>query len=277
MQSARAHLSLATPPRPFAPLRTKKGGNGNHETGPEVGPYAFDYHEFLYRLAPGQAFLAQASNSTSVRWYSFFVEGTAAFFMLDADAWIYPAVYGLVQGQWEWLAAQLPLVDRKRYPWLVVVPHRAMYCTKTDDGECNSEAEALRYGQLGLFWGLEQLLVQHGVDLVFAGHHHSYQRLAGLAGSGPAPGGAGNLTIAVPCPPGDVPVYKGGVAPVYIDIGTGGAGYSTNIITPQPEWACVVQFWHGFGRLTIHNGSALQWAFVNDADGSVADEAWIMK
>ena len=43
-----------------------------------------------------QRFALKASNSTSVRWYSFFVEGTAAFFMLDADAWIYPAVYGLV-------------------------------------------------------------------------------------------------------------------------------------------------------------------------------------
>jgi hypothetical protein len=115
-----------------SPLSLSLSSCRNHETGPESGPYAFDYHEYIDRLAPGQAFLARASNSTSVRWYSFFVEGTAAFFMLDADAWIYPEVYGLVQGQWEWLAAQLPLVNRTRYPWLIVVPHRAMYCIPSD-------------------------------------------------------------------------------------------------------------------------------------------------
>ena len=81
----------------------------------------------------------------------------------------------------------------------------------------------------------------------------------------------------MPCPAGAVPVYKGAVAPVYFDIGTGGAGYSTNIIDPQPDWACVVEFWHGFARITVHNASALHWQFVNNLDGEVADEAWIVK
>lgn len=170
----------------------------------------------------------------------------------------------------------LASVDRSVTPWVIVGTHRPLAISSTNDspgGGDTTVAAVLRNNMAPLFANAGG----SPVDLVFAGHHHSYQRLAGLAGSGPAPGGAGNLTIAVPCPPGEVPVYKGGVAPVYIDIGTGGAGYSTNIITPQPEWACVVQFWHGYGRLTIHNASALQWAFVNDADGSVADEAWIMK
>ena len=85
------------------------------------------------------------------------------------------------------------------------------------------------------------------------------------------------MTIAVPCPPGPAHIYAGGVAPVYLDIGTGGAGFRTNIIVPQPEWACVVQLWHGYSRVTAHNASALQLTFINDIDGSIGDDAWIVK
>ena len=91
--------------------------------------------------------------------------------MLDADAWIYPEVYSLVQRQWEWLAAQLPLVNRSEYPWLLVVPHRALYCTKVaDDGECNSEAEALRYGGWLHQWiDIYDVTPQQGFDALAIG------------------------------------------------------------------------------------------------------------
>lgn len=50
---------------------------------------------------------------------------------------------------------------------------RALYCHKTLDRECNSEAKALREGILHVggveLWGLEPLLHQYGVDMVFAG------------------------------------------------------------------------------------------------------------
>ena len=167
-------------------------------------------------------------------------------------------------------------VDRSVTPWVIVGTHRPVVISSTNDapgGGDTTVAATLRNNMAPLFLNAGG----SPVDLVLAGHHHSYQRHAGLTGSGPAPGGAGNLTIAVPCPTGDVAVYKGGVAPVYMDIGTGGAGYSTNIITPQPEWACVVQFWHGFARVTAHNASALHWQFIDDASGDVADEAWIVK
>jgi hypothetical protein len=86
------------------------------------------------------------------------------------------------------------------------------------------------------------------------------------------------LTIAVPCPTGPgVPIYKGGIAPVYFDIGTGGAGFSLNVIFPQPEWACIVEWWHGFARITAENSSALHWEFISDLDGTISDEAWIVK
>ena len=159
-------------------------------------------------------------------------------------------------------------VNRSETPWVVVGTHRPLVISSTNDapdGGDTTVAAALRENMGPLFADAGGA----PVDIVLAGHHHSYQRLAGLVG---------NLSIAVPCPAGPgVAVYAGGVAPIYLDVGTGGAGFSTNIIVPQPQWACVVQFWHGYGRLTAHNASALHFEFVNDADGSVADEAWVIK
>jgi hypothetical protein len=60
-------------------------------------------------------------------------------------------------------------------------------------------------------------------------------------------------------------------------VGTAGAGYSTNIMTPPPPYTEFTSFTHGFARITLHNASALQWQFVNDADGSILDTMWILK
>ena len=138
-------------------------GNGNHETGPD-----YKYLEFVSRLGAPQSALAAASGSPSPRYLSWSV-GPVFFFSIDADAWIYPLVYELAQPQWLWLNATLAAVDRAATPWVVGFSHRAMYCTKTTDGECNSEAQTLRYGFLEQFWGLEALLLQYSVDFVFAG------------------------------------------------------------------------------------------------------------
>jgi len=171
----------------------------------------------------------------------------------------------------------LASVNRSITPWVIVGTHRPIVISSTNDapdGGDTTVAAVLRNNMAPLFANAGG----EPVDIVLAGHHHSYQRHAGLTGSGPAPGGVGNLTIAVPCPTGPgVPIYKGGIAPVYFDIGTGGAGFSLNIIFPQPEWACLVEWWHGFGRITAENSSALHWEFINDLDGSISDEAWIIK
>jgi len=119
--------------------------------------------------------MANASGSPSVHWFGFEV-GPLAMFFVNTDAWIYPFVYELAEPQWLWLNASLAAVNRSRTPWLFVWGHRAMYCFKTTDPECNSEAETLRYGFLGLEWGLEQLLHRYSVDLYLAGHTHHYER-----------------------------------------------------------------------------------------------------
>ena len=92
------------------------------------------------------------------------------FVALDPDAWIYPLVYPLLDEQYAWLQGAMATIDRARTPWVVFLVHRAAYCTKTTDPECNSEAEALRNGQLGVRAPLEVLLARYGVDFYFSGH-----------------------------------------------------------------------------------------------------------
>jgi len=71
-------------------------------------------------------------------------------------------------------------VDRNKTPWIIVIGHRAMYCTKNEDEECNEEALAVRNGvyvnSTKLFDGVEPLLLEFGVDLFFGGHTHHYMR-----------------------------------------------------------------------------------------------------
>ena len=137
-------------------------GPGNHETGPN-----YKYLEYTARLGAAQASLGAASGSNSTEYYAAVI-GRVFLVVISADFYIYPLVWDRAGGQWAWLNKTLAGVDRSVTPWIVLATHRAMYCTKVaNDGECNSEAETLRYGFLGLEYGLEQLLVQYGVDLVF--------------------------------------------------------------------------------------------------------------
>lgn len=161
--------------------------------------------------------------------------------------------------------SSLASVDRTVTPWVVVCTHRPMYISSTNVdpvGGDQTVAAVLRAN-------IEPLLMNAGgapVDLFLQGHHHSYQRGSAVF----------NMTVLAHSE-GAQHIYKGGLAPVQMVIGTGGAGFSTNIQNPQPDWAELVEFWWGHARITLHNASALQWEFINDADGSVADSAWIVK
>lgn len=132
---------------------------GNHESLHS----GEDYSEFIYRLGDAQNELAAACGSGNNR-YIAWRTGRVMHVSVDADAWIYPPVWSLAKPQYEWLEAFLPTVNRTETPWLVFYSHRALYCTKTTDGECNSEAETLRYGFFGVEYGLEALLHKFGVD-----------------------------------------------------------------------------------------------------------------
>lgn len=68
--------------------------------------------------------------------------------------------------QYAWLEKELPKVNRAETPWLIVLLHSPWY---NSNGYHYMEGESMRVA-------FESWFVQHKVDLVVAGHVHSYER-----------------------------------------------------------------------------------------------------
>jgi hypothetical protein len=182
--------------------------------------------------------------------------GPATFFSLDADAWIYPLVYPLLMPQFEWLEAALTRVDRNATPWLVFIVHRAMYCTKNTDNECNSESEAIRNGQLGVRAALEPLLAKYAVDFYFSGHTHHYER------TWPTVRGAATAAS-----------YDAPRATIHVQSGIAGTGPGDEFVVPQQPWEAFrdERYVPTYGRLTFVDArTALYEQLFND-NGTVFD------
>jgi hypothetical protein len=226
-------------------------GNGNHEGSEPLKPYT----EFVQRLGFPQGALAKASGSSSVRWMSWAV-GPVTFVSLDADAWIYPLVYPLLDEQYAWLQRALTAFNRAATPWLIVLNHRASYCTKSEDDECNSEDEAIRNGQLGVRAPLEPLLAKFGADLYFAGHTHHYER------KWPVVRGAATQTNYVE-PRGTV----------HVQSGIAGTGPGDEFTVPQQPWEAFrdTAYWPTYGRLTLLNATHARYEQLFNANGTVFD------
>ena len=151
-------------------------------------------------------------------WYSF-DEGLVHVVMLSSEH----------APQRAWLAQDLAAVRRDRTPWVIVALHRPMYVTGLPyhaDGYDHKVAQDLREAY-------EPLLLEHRVDLVLAGHHHSYQRTCSIANSS-----------CVPPPAAGVP-YGG---PVHLVVGMGGY-QNTPVFFPKKEFVVTDCLHHGFVRL----------------------------
>ena len=135
---------------------------GNHED--DQSPYARTNYFDIFHL-PGVE-----------RWYAFDY-GNAHFISLKADG--YPAgVYFPIQEQMDWLEQELANNDK---PWLFVYFHLSVF---TSTGE--------EFLETGLRRRLIPLFERYGVNAVFMGHKHSYERVErdGVAYITTAGGGA---------------------------------------------------------------------------------------
>lgn len=173
--------------------------------------------------------------------------------------------------QYEWLEndlieANLP-ENREKQPWIIVMGHRPMYCSNSNEDDCTHHETLTRVGLpfLHLF-GLEELLYNYGVDLEIWAHEHSYERL---------------------WPIYDYQVYNGSYAEPYVNPGapvqivTGSAGCKEgredfNITTPY--WSAFQSRDYGYTRLKAFNGTHLYLEQVSDdKSGAVIDSFWIIK
>ncbi|KAL3312201.1 hypothetical protein Ciccas_009211 [Cichlidogyrus casuarinus] len=93
--------------------------------------------------------------------------------------------------QYYWLKADLEEANRPenraKRPWIIAMGHRPMYCSNSNDPQhCTNKDNAIREGVVyrpynkepaAKLFSLEELFYQHGVDLIFSAHEHSYERM----------------------------------------------------------------------------------------------------
>ncbi|TMX03589.1 hypothetical protein EJD97_015703 [Solanum chilense] len=127
---------------------------GNHEIEEQAENQTFAAYRSRF------AFPSKESGSSSPLYYSFNAGGIH-FLMLGGYV-----AYNKSDDQYMWLEKDLANVDRTVTPWLVATWHPPWYSTYTAHYR---EAECMKVA-------MEELLYEYGVDLVFNGHVHAYER-----------------------------------------------------------------------------------------------------
>ncbi|KAH0656238.1 hypothetical protein KY285_031120 [Solanum tuberosum] len=221
---------------------------GNHELdfAPEIGentpfkPYTHRYH-VPYK----------ASQSTSPLWYSIKRASTYIIVLSSYSA------YGKYTPQYSWLEEEFPKVNRTETPWLIVLLHSPWY---NSNNYHYMEGESMRV----MF---ESWFVQNKVDMVFAGHVHSYERSERVSNV------MYNITNGQSTPIEDPS------APIYITIGDGGniEGIANNFTEPQPSYSAYREASFGHAILEIKNRTHAYytWHRNQDSERVAADSLWI--
>ena len=132
-------------------------------------------------------------------------------------------------------------------PWVLVNTHSPFYNSNT--------AHHDEYEEVGLKALLEPLFHAHGVDLMFCGHVHAYERMH--------------------------PVYQNKTTPgatTYINIGDGGnrEGPAYTYLE-TPSWSDFHEPEFGFGRLHVYNATHAHWSWVRNRHHDVGDNVWLVK
>ncbi|KAJ4723018.1 Purple acid phosphatase [Melia azedarach] len=211
------------------------------------------------------AFPSEESGSSSSLYYSFNAGGIH-FVMLGAYT-----NYDKSSDQYEWLESDLDDVDREVTPWLVAAWHPPWYSTYSAHYR---EAECMRVE-------MEDLLYQFGVDIVFNGHVHAYERSNrvynySLDPCGPVyitVGDGGNrqgLDILHADEPGNCPEpsttpdkYIGGFCTFNFTSGPATGNFCWN---QQPEYSAYRESSFGHGILEVKNETHALWSWYRNQE-----------
>ncbi|WOG91105.1 hypothetical protein DCAR_0310353 [Daucus carota subsp. sativus] len=221
---------------PYASQRPWMVTQGNHEieSFPIIFPRGFKAFNSRWQMP------YQQSGSKSNLYYSFDVSG-AHIIMLgsytDFDA---------NSDQYKWLRADLAKVDKSKTPWTIVLIHAPWYSSNTAH---KGEGESMRLA-------MEEMLYTAGIDIVFAGHVHAYERFTRVYDK-----------KADQC------------GPVHVTIGDGGnrEGLAMLFEKPRPSISVYREASFGHGRLRILNQTHAHWSWQrnNDSNSFAADEVWL--
>jgi len=209
--------------------------NGGSDSGGECGvPTVQRFH-----------MPSERSRGNGLFWYSYDF-GSLHTIMLSSEH-----NTGNGSAQYTWLQKDLASVDRSRTPWLVVEFHRPMY----NNENYHADYTVAEHMQANF----EELLVQYDVDLVLAGHYHSYLRTKRI--------------------------YKDKADDTkgiyHFTIGCAGFWMIDAAGLYKKDWNEYFGEHFGYGRITIVNSTAMHWEYVRNKDNhevpTVVDETWIVK
>ncbi|GLU08740.1 hypothetical protein SLE2022_256330 [Rubroshorea leprosula] len=246
---------------------------GNHEIEQQVAGITFK--SYLTRFAVP----AEESGSNSSFFYSFDAGGVH-FVMLGAYV-----DYNSTGAQYAWLKQDLYQVDRNVTPWLVAAWHPPWYNSYSSHYQ---EFECMRLE-------MESLLYQYGVDIVFSGHVHAYERINRvynytLDPCGPVyitVGDGGNIEAIVvdhaddpgkcPSPGANLPEI-GGVCHLNFSSGPAKGKFCWD---RQPEWSAFRESSFGHGILEVVNSTYALWTWHRNQDiykeDSAGDQIYIVR
>ncbi|MCJ1296873.1 hypothetical protein MMC34_008441 [Xylographa carneopallida] len=153
--------------------------------------------------------------------------------------------------QLAWLQADLKkaATNRAKVPWIFVAGHRPFFTSNTDNKL--SAAQAI----------FEPLFLQYGVDAVFFGHVHWYERMYPIRN-----GTATQFN------------YNNPTAPIYFLPASAGnvEGLDSGSIT-QNYTAFLDTTHYGFGLMHIQNATHMNWTFYESATLQILDQVQINK
>lgn len=219
---------------------------GNHEVG-VIGALNLSIGYIERFMLPG----AHAISSDLSNMYYSWNYGNTHFVALDTESVVDTAEF--TSEQVAWLVNDLSMVDRSRYPWIILFGHRPFYCSNSDshqnlDSDCGEFATYLRDQ-------IEDAFNKYKVDVIFTAHKHNYERLW-------------------PVKPGGTPVhtYNNPGAPVYIINGAGGNREGTvNRHQPNNNWSVQFLAQWGYMIISVYNDTVMDLDFYAADNNQLVD------
>ncbi|XP_072023965.1 acid phosphatase type 7-like [Amphiura filiformis] len=194
-------------------------------------------------------------------WYSWNI-GRAHIISFSTE--VHFSQYGqdVIKNQMAWLQNDLMEAtkpeNRTRYPWIIAMAHRPMYCTKFHWDDCRALFGTTKKA-------FEKLFYKYGVDLYFGAHIHCYGRMWPVYNNTVYNGSM------------DAP-YTNPKATVHIITGCAGNKEGQQLITPRESFTAFQASDIGYTRFFILNSTHIHAEQVsNDKDGQIIDKFTIIK
>ena len=234
--------------------------------------YNFSHYSERFRGQPYNLFtdvIYTNSGPVNNNWFMSWNNGFTHWIMISTE--IYFDFKDMIQLQYEWLINDLIAANKNRTlaPWVIVIGHRPMYCdnvskqnTSQIADECGEAATRVRDGvdmnNTGiLYYGLEDVFYEYGVDFYICGHEHDYERMYDVYKN--------KTTKSISNMP----------STTYIVTGSAGCDeghdiFSSNITN---EYVAMRSMNYSFSKWNVYNSTHIHFQQV-DKDEKVMDDVW---